>query len=93
MLLLGISQERNPAVPSGTSPASAGGAKKMQNAERRMQNEGNGFAVPSCLKFSLTGVRCRWQKRLLLCLRATFVFAFYIKMRTQKLNLQGPAQT
>jgi hypothetical protein len=93
MLLLGISQERNPAVPSGTSPASAGGAKKMQNAERRMQNEGNGFAVPSCLKFSLTGVRCRWQKRLLLCLRATFVFAFYIKMRTQKLNLLIPAKT
>ena len=45
------------------------------------------FAISFCLKFVQTRVRSSQKKRLLFCLRASFVLPFGLQTATQKLNL------
>ena len=60
-------------VGAGASTAHFGGRHRKQNR--------------FCLKYSWTRVRSSWQKLLLFCSRASFVFASFFNLQTQKLKM------
>ncbi len=89
-------QETRPDVPSGTSLRLPRYIEQQERSHITLKCSASSAATTRgrrrkqnrfCLKFSLTGVRRRWQKLLLLRLRAFFVLAFLFKTPTQMLKM------